>query len=63
MLSFFKNEQLRNEQKEHIKTLLKQAKENDKDVEQTTVVNQEEVEKTLYDKISNMKELIPEQEG
>ena len=43
--------------------MLKQAKENDKDVEQTTVVNQEEVEKTLYDKISNMKELIAEQEG
>lgn len=57
-----RNEQLRNEQKEHIKTLLKQARENDKDVEQATVVNEEEVEKALFDKISAMKQLIAEEE-
>lgn len=59
----FQNEQLKKEQEEHIKTLLKQAKEKEKEVEQMTVVKQEEVEKALRDKIQVMKKLIVEQDG
>ncbi|XP_028413358.1 coiled-coil domain-containing protein 83-like [Dendronephthya gigantea] len=58
----YRNEQLKKEQGEHIKTLLKQAKENEKEVEQMTVVKQEEVEKALADKIQIMKKLIAEQD-
>lgn len=57
------NEQLKKEQQDHIKTLLKQAKENEKEVEQITVVKQEEVEKALANKIQIMRELIVEQDG
>ena len=58
----YRNEQLKKEQQEHIKTLLKQSKENEKEVEQITVVKQEEVEKALANKINKMKELIVEQD-
>ena len=57
------NEQLKKEQQDHIKTLLKQAKENEKEVEQIAVVKQEEVEKALANKIQIMRELIVEQDG
>ena len=57
------NEQLKKEQQDHIKTLLKQAKENEKEVEQIAVVKQEEVEKELANKIQIMRELIVEQDG
>ena len=63
IVMFPQNEQLKNEQHEHVKTLLKQSKENEKEVEQTTVVNAGEVEKALVDKINTMRELIVEQDG
>jgi hypothetical protein len=43
--------------------LLKQSKESEKEVEQITVVKQEEVEKGMADKIRIMRELITEQDG
>jgi hypothetical protein len=43
--------------------LLKQSKESEKEVEQITVVKQEEVEKGMADKIRIMRELIAEQDG
>lgn len=62
-MKLFQNEQLKKEQEEHVKTLLKQAKDSEKEVEQITVVKQEEVEKALADKIVTMRELIVEQNG
>jgi hypothetical protein len=43
--------------------LLKQSKENEKEVEQLTVVKQEEVEKELAGKTQITRELIVEQDG
>ena len=57
------NEHLKKEQQDHIKTLLKEAKENEKEVEQMMVVKQEEVEKAVANKIQIMKKRIVEQDG
>ncbi|XP_022094811.1 coiled-coil domain-containing protein 83-like [Acanthaster planci] len=51
-----RNERLKEEQLYHISTLLKQAKERDKELEQVTVVNKEHVEEALKDKWKAAKE-------
>ncbi|XP_077864297.1 coiled-coil domain-containing protein 83-like [Saccoglossus kowalevskii] len=45
-----RNERLKEEQMYHIKTLLKQAKEREKELEQATVVGKEQVEMTMKEK-------------
>ena len=49
------NSKLKEEQLLHIKTLLKQVKEKDKEVEQAVDVGHEQVEKALLEKFEVMK--------
>ncbi|XP_041463628.1 coiled-coil domain-containing protein 83-like [Lytechinus variegatus] len=51
-----RNERLKEEQLYHIKTLLKQAKERDQELEQVTVINKEQVEVALKEKWRSCKE-------
>ena len=64
--SFFhknQNERLKEEQLYHIRTLLKQAKERDSELEQVSVVNKEHVEAAMKEKWKAAKEEDAQIEG
>lgn len=63
IIFFFQRDRLKEEQLHHIKTLLKQAKERDKELEEISVVNKEQVEVSLKDKWKCSKEQDQELEG
>lgn len=58
-----KNQRLKEEQLLHIKTLLKQVKEKDKEVEKTAEVGHEQVEVALLGKFDTMKAEEAEVQG
>jgi len=58
-----KNQRLKEEQLLHIKTLLKQVKEKDKEVEKTAEVGHEQVEVSLLEKFDTMKAEEAEVQG
>ena len=59
----FKNQRLKEEQLLHIKTLLKQVKEKDKEVEKAAEVGHEQVEVALLEKFDTMKAEEAEVQG
>ena len=58
-----KNQRLKEEQLLHIKTLLKQVKEKDKEVEKAAEVGHEQVEVALLEKFDTMKAEEAEVQG
>lgn len=58
-----KNQRLKEEQLLHIKTLLKQVKEKDKEVEKAAEVGHEQVEVSLLEKFDTMKAEEAEVQG